>query len=91
MNKNIDQDQIANLVATVTKNKVNITMLNNRITQLEGIIYQMLENPDKANLMKNIQLARLETTKAFPIVYGGSAFSGRRTRRRITRNQDSRN
>ena len=81
-------DQIENLIATVSKNTLNINMLNNKIKQLEDIIYQMLKNPDKANLMKNTQLARLETTKAFPIVYGGGR---RRTRRRTTRNQDSKN
>ncbi len=89
MNKNPDQnqDQTAYLLATVTKNKINIDMLHNRIKQLEEIIYQMLKNPDKANLIKNMQLGRLNTAKAFPIISGGYA---RRTRR-LRRNRDSMN
>ena len=87
MNKSTDQDSIANLIATVSKNTININMLNNKIKQLETIIYQMLKNPDQANLMKNTQLERLKMANAFPIIYGGL----RRTRRRLTRNRGSMN
>lgn len=86
MNKNPDQNQTEKLIITVTKNTININMLHNRIKQLEEIIYNMLKNPDKANFMKNMQLGRLETSKAYPIISGG-----RRTRRRLTRNRDSMN
>ncbi len=86
-NPNQDQDQFKNLMTTVTKNKINIDMLHNRIKQLEDIIYQMLKNPDKANSIKNMQLGRLNTAKAFPIISGGYA---RRTRR-LRRNRDSMN
>ncbi len=87
MNKGSNQNQFENLKITVTKNKINIDMLHNRIKQLEEIIYQMLKNPDKANLIKNMQLGRLNTAKAFPIISGGYA---RRTRR-LRRNRDSMN
>ncbi len=88
MNKGSNQNQFENLKITVTKNKINIDMLHNRIKQLEEIIYQMLKNPDKANLMKNMQLGRLNTAKAFPIINGGYA---RRRSRKIRRNLDSMN